>query len=232
VLIFIPAGEFTMGSNDNLDPYFWGAEGPQHTVLLDEYWIYQTEVTNAMYQQCVAAKQCPLPQWPRSATRDEYYPNPQFANYPVIFVSYVHAQAYCRWAEAALPTEAQWEKAARGTDLRLFPWGGNPPTNGQINFQNQDTAEVGSFPGDISPYGVLDMAGNVWEWVFDYFQPTFYSVSPEENPRGPASGTTRVIRGGAFFGDAGAVRTVVRASLNPNETFEAVGFRCAVESLP
>ena len=231
-LIFIPAGEFTMGSNANVDPYFWGAEGPRHTVYLDEYWIYQTEVTNAMYQQCVAEQKCPRPAKHISRTRDSYYDNPQFANYPVIYVSYVHAQAYCRWAGGALPTEAQWEKAARGDDLRLFPWGDNPPTSGQLNYLNRDTAEVGSFPRDVSPYGVLDMAGNVWEWVFDYFQAAYYAVSPENNPRGPGTGDRRVIRGGAFFSDVDAVRTVVRASLKPDETFDTLGFRCVVTELP
>jgi len=221
-----------MGSNPSTDPYFWGAEGPQHTVYLDAFWIYRTEVTNGMYQACVQEHACPRPAQIHSSTRSLYYGNPSYNDYPVIYVSWIHAASFCRWAGGRLPTEAEWEKAARGIDSRLFPWGNENPTEGRVNYKSstyQDTAPVGSFPSGASPFGVMDMAGNVWEWTFDWFQPTYYSISPDNNPRGPFSGTTRVIRGGSWSKPAEAIRTVMRASLKPEETFNTLGFRCVVD---
>jgi formylglycine-generating enzyme required for sulfatase activity len=245
-LIFIPPGEFFMGSNPNSDPYFWGSEGPMHRVSLDGYWIYRTEVTNAMYQACVNEVACPRPAYTRSATRPEYFGNPIYADYPVIFVSWRDAAAYCRWAGGRLPSEAEWEKAARGEDGRLFPWGNQPPDGEKVNFCDwncsaahrdpshddgyRDTAPVGNYLAGASPYGVLDMAGNVWEWTFDWFQEAYYKVSPELNPLGPASGTRRVIRGGSWFNPAEGLRTVARASYSPETTLESLGFRCVVDN--
>lgn len=230
VLVFVPAGDFLMGSDHNTDPYFWGAEGPQHTVYLDAFWIYRTEVTNAMYQQCVEVQACPRPAWNHSNTRSEYYKNPTYDDYPVIYVSWVHATSYCKWAEGRLPTEAEWEKAARGTDSRLFPWGDASPSSQQANFRDsgyRDAVGVGTYPGAVSIYGALDMAGNVWEWTFDWFQSAYYDVSPYENPLGPATGSSRVMRGGSWHNTADGVRTVVRASIKPNDAFNTLGFRCA-----
>ncbi len=211
-LVYIPAGEFLMGSDPGTDPYFYGARGPSHRVYLDEYWIYRTEVTNAMYQLCTEAKGCPLPAGFNSNTRKEYYGNPQYADYPVVNISHKNATAYCRWAGGRLPTEAEWEKAARGTDGRLFPWGNEPPQPNNANYGTVDTEPVAYYPDGASPYGVLDMAGNVIEWVFDYFQDTYYQVSPEENPLGPASGKTRVYRGGSYHNLEEALRVVMRGS--------------------
>ena len=219
-----------MGSDYRTDPYFWGAEGPPHTVYLDAFWIYRTEVTNAMYQRCVEVQACPIPAWNHSNTRSEYYENPTYDDYPVIYVSWVHATSYCKWAGGRLPTEAEWEKAARGTDGRIFPWGDTTPSSQQANFRdsgNQDTVLVGTYPSAITPYGVLDMAGNVWEWTFDWFQSAYYDVSPHENPIGPATGSTRVMRGGSWHNSADGVRTVARASIKPEDTFNTLGFRCA-----
>jgi formylglycine-generating enzyme required for sulfatase activity len=184
-LVLIPAGNFFMGSDSSYDPYFWGAESPIHQVYLDAFWIYRTEVTNAMYTDCVSEQACPRPDYARSSTQSNYYGNPEYADYPVVFVSWRDASAYCLWAGGSLPTEAQWEKAARGTDDRIFPWGSTPPSGQQANYcdascpeswrdgsQNDgysDTAPAGNYPAGASPYGVLDMAGNVWEWVFDWF---------------------------------------------------------------
>lgn len=230
-MVLILSGEFTMGSDANTDPYFWGAEGPAHVILLDSFYIYRTEVTNAMYQACVDAKACPKPAQVFSATRDDYFQNPQYAKYPVIYVSWVGALSYCQWADAKLPTEAQWEKAARGTDGRLFPWGDNTPVFSLANFNSQDTAVTGNYPQGVSPYGVLDLAGNVLEWVNDRFQSDYYSISPYENPIGPAGTDRRVIRGGAWHhSDISALRVVARASLRESYTGNDVGFRCVVPS--
>jgi len=245
-IVYVPEGEFLMGSDPNLDPNFWGAEGPQHLVYLDSFWIYRTEVTNAMYQACVAEQKCPRPVQMRSVNTAEYFENPSYANYPVIYVTYTHAAAYCHWAGGRLPTEAEWEKAARGTDGRLFPWGDQTPDSSQVNLCDQTcaggqlresqlndgysgTSPVGNYPEGASPYGALDMAGNVWEWTFDWFQSTFYSVSPYENPNGPVSGTRHVVRGGSWSMPAGGVRVVARISELPDTSLDNLGFRCAVD---
>ncbi len=245
-IVLVPAGEYTMGSSKRLDPYFWGAEGPQHEVLLDEFWIYRYEVTNEMYQVCAEARACPRPVKNISINADEYYGNPQFADYPVIYVSHTHALSYCRWAGGSLPTEAEWEKAARGTDAYLFPWGNQDPTGTLVNLCDSrcargvereisiddgypGTAPVGSFPAGASPYGAFDMGGNVWEWTRDYFEPAYYNVSPYENPLGPASGRTRVIRGGGWNNPNSGVRTVGRASLSPDKSLDTLGFRCVLK---
>ena len=246
-LIFIPAGEFIMGRDPDPDPdLFWGAEAPAHKVYLDSYYIYRTEVTNAMYQVCVAEGACPKPGAIDSETRENYYDNSEFSNYPVIYVSWVGAVSYCQWANARLPTEAEWEKAARGDDGRYFPWG-NTPLNGNLaNFCDQncpgrereigledgyrDTAPVGSYSAGASPYGVLDMAGNVWEWASDFFDPGYYQSSPSENPLGPGSGSRRVIRGGSWFNPASGIRTVARASQKPDMALDTIGFRCVVDA--
>jgi len=244
-LVHIPAGEFTMGSNES-DPYFWGSEAPQHAIILDEFWIYKTEVTNGMYTRCAEEKACPRPAQVHSVISEEYYWNPTYSNYPVIYVTYVDAVSYCKWVGGRLPTEAEWEKAARGTDGRLFPWGDDGLSGDRANFCDNSCsrgailevdvddgypgpAPVGSFPAGASPYGVLDMAGNVWEWVFDWFNAAYYNVSPMQNPLGPVSGITRVIRGGGWVNSNSEVRTVVRTSLTPMKSLDVLGFRCVVD---
>ena len=241
-LVFIPEGEFIMGADPG-SPYFSGAEGPAHKIYLSAYSIYLTEVTNAMYQACVKEKACPKPAKFNSRTVTDYYGNPQYANYPVIYVNWVSAQSYCVWAGGKLPSEAQWEKAARGDDERLFPWGDTPPAKDQVNLCDThcaepgnsgplldsypDVAPVGMHPLDSSPYGVLDMAGNVHEWVIDWKDG--YTSYEYKNPKGPASGSRRVFRGGSWIDfSPEELRTVVRASLNPNESFDTIGFRCVV----
>jgi len=128
-----------------------------------------------------------------------------------------------------MPTEAEWEKAARGTDGRLFLWGDTSPSSQLANFRDsgyRDTASIGAYLDAVSPYGALDMAGNVWEWTFDWFQSAYYNVSPYENPLGPASGSSRIMRGGSWHNTADGVRTVARASIK-HDTFNTLGFRCA-----
>jgi formylglycine-generating enzyme required for sulfatase activity len=246
VLVFIPAGEFIMGSTPKTDPYFWGAEGPPHTVYLNEYWIYQTEVTNAMYNLCVNEKACPKPAQIHSVIADEYYGNSKYDHYPVIYVTYMHAVSYCKWAGGRLPTEAEWEKAARGTSGWLFPWGDTDPMGDTTNLCDKTCARgthrenvindgypgpapVGSYSQGASPYGVLDMAGNVWEWTFDWFQAVYYKVSPYDNPRGPISGSARVVRGGSWMDPTSDIRVVTRVSKLPEISLDVLGFRCVVD---
>ena len=243
-LVLIPAGNFIMGADPG-SPYFWGAEAPAHRVNLKSFQIYITEVTNAMYSACVRQHVCPAPESVGSATRPSYYGNPTFDNYPVIYVSYSDAVVYCRWAGGRLPTEAEWEKAARGDDGRLFPWGNGELSGILANFCDEgcpgaeavtglddgyrDTSPVGNYKAGASPYGVLDMAGNVLEWVADWMQSNYYQVSPQDNPTGPLSGERRVVRGGSWLSGIAGLRTVARASVRPDITSNTTGFRCAVD---
>jgi len=229
-IILIPSGEFTMGIDQANDPNFWGGEGPAHKISLNDFYIYRTEVTNGMYALCAKEKQCPKPSNNTSQTRKSYFGNPQFNDYPVVLVSWVMANAYCKWAGGRLPTEAEWEKAARGTDGRRFPWGNALPKPGLANFSSPDTVKVGKYPNGASPYGVLDMAGNVLEWVHDIYAPEYYKTSPEENPSGPDTGSKRVIRGGSWHSGFDGLRTVARASLKFDDSNNSVGFRCAQDT--
>jgi len=198
-MVFVPAGEFTMGEN------------PVHSVYLDAFWIDRFEVTNALYKNCVDAGKCSAPSDTSSATRSSYYGNSQYDNYPVIFVSWNDANTYCQWVGKRLPTEAEWEKAARGTDGRIFPWGNTFDKN-LVNSDEgtkHDTTAVGSYPSNASPYGALDMAGNVEEWVADWI------------------GSGRVVRGGSWTSVQNLVRASTRYGYTPDLRHDNVGFRCA-----
>ena len=201
-MILISAGTFQMGCDaNNTSEECYANEQPLHTVNLGGYYIDKYEVTNGRYKSCVDAGVCTAPQQPSSSTRPSYYDNPAYVNYPVIKVTWNQADTFCRWQGKRTPTEAQWEKAARGNgDARKYPWGNTEPncstsaTYGCVS----DTAAVGSFPNGASPYGILDMAGNVREWVNDWYAADYYSISPTNNPQGPTSGTGRVLRGGSW----------------------------------
>jgi eukaryotic-like serine/threonine-protein kinase len=215
-LLYVPAGEFTMGSNTGSDD-----EKPPHTVYLDAFYIDQTEVTNAMYVKCVHPDACQASSSTASATR------------PVVNVTWNDAKTYCQWAGRRLPTEAEWEKAARSDDQRTYPWGNDAPTASRLNFNNNvgDTTEVGKYPSGASPYGAVDMAGNVREWVADWYGETYYTGSPARNPAGPTLGMFRVLRGGSWYYDAFSVRASLRYEADPVSRGDAVGFRCAL-SMP
>jgi formylglycine-generating enzyme required for sulfatase activity len=223
-LLYVPAGEFTMGSDDGSSD-----EKPVHTVTLDAFWIDRTEVTNKMYSQCVEAGVCEEPTNTNSFRRSSYYGNSNFDNYPVIYVNWNMAKTYCEWADRRLPTEAEWEKVARGENASVYPWGNNAPNNNLLNFQSAvgDTTEVGTYPDGASIYGAYDMAGNVWEWVNDWYSETYYSSSPASNPEGPDSGQYRVLRGGAWSHYQNVVRSALRLSLDPSYSYLDVGFRCS-----
>ncbi len=227
-LVCVPAGDFLMGSTD-ADGNAYGDEMPQHTVYLDAYWIDQTEVTNAQYAQCVAAGVCRRPDSERSWTRSSYYGSSQYADFPVIEVSWDDAVDYCTWAGRQLPSEAQWEKAARGTDGRIYPWGNQAPNTNLLNYFNNlgDTTAVGSYPDGASPYGALDMAGNVWEWTADWYDSDYYSSRTTwRNPAGPSSGDNRVLRGGSWNDSARAGRAALRGRVTPGSRASNLGFRC------
>jgi formylglycine-generating enzyme required for sulfatase activity len=242
VLVFIPAGEFIMGSSRVDDPQAMEEELPQHTVYLDAYWIDRSEVTNSQYALCVEdAGACTEPADHSSLTRGSYYGNNAYALYPVVYVSWSQAAAYCAWAGRRLPSEAEWEKAARGPDRRIYPWGddfdGTRANYCDINCVDSwkdsryddgyiDTSPVGDFPDGASLYGALDMAGNVYEWVADWYGT--YSRSGQINPRGPASGPEHIIRGGSWGDDAAHIRAAVRSHIPQEEYWtNYIGFRCS-----
>ena len=238
-MVLIPGGEFTMGD----DAGGIGAK-PAHQISLDAYYIDIHEVTNADYFAFWTAdggersKHTPvsygeavgLGDWPEIAQSKP--------NYPVVGISWAAADAYAKWANKRLPTEAEWEKASRGTDERVWPWGNAffvsirganvhaNVWNGRDGYDNV-LAPVGKFPTGASPYGVYDMGGNVWEWVADWFSESYYYRSPSENPAGPDVGSRRVVRGGSWANGPQLARCITRMGHHPAVGTSFIGFRLA-----
>ncbi len=214
-MVKVPAGEFTMGSNSG-----GSDEKPVHRVYLDEFHIDKYEVTNEQYNQCVSAGPCS--------------PNEKFGGFtdpkqPVVGVDWNQASTFCSWAGKRLPTEAEWEKAARGTDGRTYPWGEGIDCT-KANYSkcgHKKTKPVGSYPSGASPYGAMDMAGNVWEWVADWYDANYYNGNPNRNPTGPSSGKYRVLRGGSWIYDPNLLRSSDRNWYDPDYRLGTLGFRCA-----
>ena len=242
-LLYVPAGEFTMGSDaddaltecqkimSNCQRDWFTDEEPPHSVILDALWIDQTEVTVRMYYICVEAGICKEPTSKISTTRSSYYRNAEFDNYPVIYVDWNMAKTYCEWVDRRLPTEAEWEKAARGIDRRVYPWGDEiDETFANYSSNIGDTTAVGSYENGKSFYGAYDMAGNVWEWVSDWYSETYYASSPTSNPLGPDSGQYRVLRGGSWGLNVNGVRSSNRQGFPPHLTQVIIGFRCAMSA--
>ncbi len=223
-VVFVPGGEFSMGQ-DEVSP---SDHRPAHSVSLDSFWIYQAEVTNQMYANCVALGVCSPP----DLTDNEWYSNPEFTSAPVTGVTWQQAETYCEWVEARLPTEAEWELAARGTDAATYPWGEDDPTCSLLNFQDcldhDQPQTVRFYPLGASPYDLADMAGNAAEWVYDWYSEDYYAVSPPASPAGPETGTERVVRGSSFNTPDDELEIYLRDSLDPVETHEDLGFRCVL----
>lgn len=225
-MVWIPEGEFKMGSNEVIS---FNPEQPAHQVFLDGYWIYKNVVTVAQYKKFCEKTQHTLPEAPKWGWKDDH---------PVVSVMWKEAKAYCEWVGGQLPTEAQWEKAARGTDGRRFPWGDTWDAECAQSSKIRPgsvggTAPAGSHTKGASPYGVLDMAGNVFQWCSDWYDAKYYEHSPPKNPTGPETGMERVIRGGGwnvhiqnFF------RTSMRFRYEPDISGHNGGFRCVVLGPP
>jgi formylglycine-generating enzyme required for sulfatase activity len=225
-MVVVPEGAFTMGSPDSVGS---ADEHPQHTVTLSRYCMDRYEVTNAQYRACVDAGVCDPPASEDSRTRVGYFTDPTYDQYPVMNVTWFMADAYCQWAGKQLPTEAQWEKAARGTDGRTYPWGDDTPTCDLARFYDclpRDTIAVNTLPLGASPYGALHMAGNVDEWVSDWYDESYYIVSPSTDPAGPSNGERKVYRGGGSGTSGSDINATARAHRPPDDTRENLGFRC------
>ena len=229
-MIEIPAGPFAMGDDQGSAE----DEAPEHQVNLSSFWLDKNEVTTGSYLACVDAGACA--------------PAGQFANcnssltdrndHPINCVDWTQANAYCEWAAKRLPTEAEWEKAARGADQRKYPWGDVNPTGALLNYDSNagGTQPVGSYPSGASPYGLLDLSGNVLEWTADYYAADYYTTSPTQDPQGPppsAEGDFRVVRSSSWnTGDARALTTTVRNNFPATTSDPALGFRCARTTAP
>ncbi len=253
-MVVIPAGSFEMGSDpetalaecqkyrDDCQLDWYQNEAPIHTVTLDAFEMDIYEVTNAEYALCVAAGVCSPPDFSGSSTRDSYYGDPAFDSYPVIAITWFQADTYCSWRGARLPTEAEWEYAARGgLEGQNYPWG-NVFEDGQANFCDTncsqdwankdindgypDTSPVGSYPPNA--YGLYDMAGNVWEWTADWYSAEYYATVEDGvfNPLGPAEGEIRVLRGGSWNDNPNVLRVSVRYRNLPSNWSSYNGFRC------
>ena len=229
-MVLVPAGKFTMGSPDGEGSK---DEHPQHTVDLAAFCIDQYEVTVERYDRFMAQMNPPKPKhWDEVELKRD-------GQKPVVGIDWHDAQFYCEWAGKRLPTEAEWEKAARGTDKQTYPWGGTKPNSSTANFRKspdrgktyaEKLKAVGSYERGKSPYGAYDMTGNVSEWVADWYDKEYYRNSPPKNPQGPLTGTFRGWRGGSWNDHHSRLESADRAKNGPNVRKDTVGFRCAQDA--
>jgi formylglycine-generating enzyme required for sulfatase activity len=240
-MVKIPAGTFLMGSDKKVDRNAYQPEFPQRRVYLDAYEIDKYEVTTVQFLKFVlATDRKPLIDWQYEGGNFQE----TMANHPVMHVSWFDADAYCRWAGKRLPTSAEWEKAARGEDGRIYPWGNEPAGLSRANFGRtglsgpvRDRPErlllyppiisVDKYDNGVSPYGVFQLAGNVAEWTADWYDPHYYKTAPDRNPKGPEKGTQRAFRGGGWIDSTPSVRPAQRNGTDPNTKMNWLGFRCA-----
>ena len=238
-MVCVPGGGFRLGADDD-DTHASPNERPRHQVVLSAFWIDRTEVTNRDFEICVELGWCkPRPAQRgttgvASRTRLDYYHDPAFADFPVLIYTPEEADAYCRCMGRRLPTEAEFEAAARGTDGRRYPWGDELDCLHASYFGcTDDTTDVETPAEGASPYGALNLAGNVWEWASDWYSDTAYAGASEVDPTGPTSGEYKVRRGGGFSSLASDLRATTRASGDPQHYFDGqMGFRCAVSASP
>ena len=240
-MVRIPAGTFLMGSDKKVDRNAYPAEFPQRKVYLDAFDIDKYEVTTVQFLKFVlATNRNPLIDWQYDGGNFQE----TMASHPVMHVSWFDAEAYCQWAGKRLPTSAEWEKAARGEDGRIYPWGNEPAGLSRANFGRtglsgpvRDRPErlllyppiisVDKYENAVSPYGVFQMAGNVAEWTADWYDPHYYKKAPDRNPKGPEKGTQRAFRGGAWIDSTPSVRPAQRNGTDPQTKMNWLGFRCA-----
>lgn len=226
IMLYVPAGSFQMGSDPEKDVYAEDDEMPMHEVTLSEFWIDKTEITNAQYQTCVGEGAC---------IQSEYWNNRDYkgTSLPVTGVDWFDAQNYCIWAGGRLPTEAEWEYAARGNDGRIYPWGNQAPICllDNVNQCGGNIAPVYSLPeAGKSWVGAIGLAGSVSEWVGDWYDRNYYINSPELNPTGPETGDKKIVKGGTFSANELTARSAIRRYLYPTTRYVSYGFRCAVPS--
>ena len=229
-MVLVPAGTFMMGSPEGTgEP----DERPQHKVYLNDYYIDQYEVTVERYHHFLKVKNRGAPKyWDQVDLKRD-------GQKPVVRINWYDARAYCQWAGKRLPTEAEWEKAARGPDNRTYPWGETKPNFSTANLGKayeprkayaEKLRAVGSYERGKSPYEAYDMAGNVWEWVVDWYDRYYYQTSPKKNPQGPSSGNFKVRRGGSWGNDPTALRSALRGRFLPARRSAAIGGRCAQDA--
>lgn len=225
VYVYVPEGTFIMGSNDGYED-----EKPEHEVYLDAFWIGQTEVTNEQYEKCFEASECTKPNNPDWGTNEFWA---KYDKHPVTYVTWEQANDYAQWAGGRLPTEAEWEKAARGPDGNIYPWGNELPNDDLLNFNNSvgSTTAVGSYPNGKSFYGAYDMAGNVYEWVADWYEFDYRNSSSLRNPTGPETGEHHVLKGGQYSFDASFMRCSERNWYRVDSD-NVVGFRIVRDTFP
>jgi formylglycine-generating enzyme required for sulfatase activity len=222
----VAPGAYAMGCNPKADTECAPDEDPEHMVTLDDFAVDETEVTQAQYALCVQKGACTNPYCAWNACT--------LPNRPIACVDRAQAIAYCAFVNETLPTEAQWEKAARGTDGRKFPWGDDPISCDLANMDgcSTGTMDVGSLLAGASPYGALDMAGNVVEWTLDFYSATYYGQSPADDPKGPATGSSYSGRGGGWLSDESWQRTSARDEYEATYVKDSMGFRCVRNGSP